>query len=70
MTHPNLHQHSGYAHIDRGRVVEQQRPHRPRQRDASTRPRRELLLDVLLAFLIGTALAAVLFIGLSGGFRP
>lgn len=65
-----LHQHSGYAHIDRGRVVEQQRPHRHRQRGASTRPRRELLLDVLLAFSIGTALAAVLFIGLSGGFRP
>jgi hypothetical protein len=65
-----LHQHSGYAHIDRGRVVEQQQPHRRRQRDASTRPRRELLLDVLLAFSIGTALAAVLFLGWSGGFRP
>lgn len=68
MTH--LHQHSGYARIDRGRVIEQQRPHRPRQHGASTSPRRELLLNVLLAIFIGTALAAVLFIGLSGGFRP
>lgn len=65
-----LHQHSGYAHIDRGRVVEQQQPHRHRQRGASPRPRRKLLLDVLLALLIGTAIAAVLFLGWSGGFRP
>jgi hypothetical protein len=28
------------------------------------------LLDAALAIFIGTALAAVLFIGLSGGFRP
>jgi hypothetical protein len=33
-------------------------------------PRRQPVRGVLLAFVIGTALAAVSFIGLSGGFRP
>lgn len=32
--------------------------------------RQALIRSALLAALIGTALALVLFIGLSGGFRP
>jgi hypothetical protein len=65
MTRPDFIVSSGFAS-----VCTHCGTHRKAAPIAQRRQRgRALLRDVLLAILIGTALAAVLFIGLSGGFR-
>lgn len=63
MTQPRFHASSGFAEVCTCCGTHRHTPSRPAQRPA-------LIRSALLATLIGTALAAVLFFGLSGAFRP
>lgn len=65
MTRRDFHATSGFAQVCTHCGTRRHTPtRRAHQRE------RALIRSALLAILIGTALAAVLFFGLSGDFRP
>jgi hypothetical protein len=62
---------SGFARVCTTSGIHRHTPTRQRTaRTAAAQRRADALRSALLATLIGAALAALLFIGLSGGFRP